>query len=179
MSIEGLLSLLAVLALLLVATAYYAWQLRKTLLSLKAALHRAEAAGQDLAGEGLVGHGRHVGVEGEQVETVDAERGQGPAHLAGTHQAEGGGGGLEPAAWMRIEADHGERGLQRTGGAGGLGDDGLVAPMHAVEGADGHRGALQLRRQVAPVADDLDHGRRLSGRRACGGAGRGRRRCRP
>lgn len=49
MSIEGLLSLLAMLALLLVATAYYAWQLRKTLLSLKAALHRAEAAGQEQA----------------------------------------------------------------------------------------------------------------------------------
>lgn len=49
MSIEGLLSLLAVLALLLAATAYYAWQLRKTLRSLTDALHRAEAAGQEQA----------------------------------------------------------------------------------------------------------------------------------
>lgn len=49
MSIEGLLSLLAVLALLLAATAYYAWQLRRTLIDLTAALHRAEAAGQEQA----------------------------------------------------------------------------------------------------------------------------------
>lgn len=47
MSTEGLLSLLAILALLLLAVSYYAWQLRRSLRSLEDALHRAEAAGRE------------------------------------------------------------------------------------------------------------------------------------
>ena len=49
MSTEGLLSLLLILTALLLAVGYYAWQLRRTLRSLEAALHRAEAAGREQA----------------------------------------------------------------------------------------------------------------------------------
>lgn len=49
MSIEGLLALLVLLALLLAGIGWYAWQLRRSLRQLEDALHRAEAAGREQA----------------------------------------------------------------------------------------------------------------------------------
>ena len=57
---------------------------------------------------------------------------------------------------MRVEADHGGGDAERAGLFDGLADDGLMAKMHAVEGAHGGRGAAQVGGQVAPAADDLD-----------------------
>ncbi len=72
---------------------------------------------EDLPRESLVGHGRHLGVEGQEVEALDAQRLQRAGHLARRHQAEGSGVGLEPAARMGVEADDGERRIQRSAAA--------------------------------------------------------------
>ncbi|MNE04713.1 hypothetical protein D3C80_972540 [compost metagenome] len=117
----------------------------------------AQTFRQDAAGEILVAHPRHLGVEGDQIQTVDAQRGQGAGHLVRRHQAKRRGLGLEQAARMRVEADDGQGRAQTLGGGAGRGDDRLMAPMHPVKGADGHRRPALRGRQVAPAADDLNH----------------------
>ena len=116
-------------------------------------------AGEHVDGKGLVRHGGHGGVEGQEVEAAYPQRLQRTGHLAGRHQAEGGGVRLEPAARMRVEADDGEGGAEAIRGLAGGCDHGLMAPMDAIEGAERGGGAPLRGGQVAPVADDVDgHG---------------------
>ena len=136
----------------------------------------AQAVAQDLASESLVGQGGHGGVEGQEIEAVDAHRGQGAGHLAGGHQAEGGGVRLEPAARMGVETDHGQGHGEAAGRSAGLGDHRLMAAMDAVEGPDGDGRAVQPVGQVAPVGDDLDQ---VSLSRGADGGERGPGRRRP
>ena len=73
--------------------------------------------------------------------------------LGGQGQAEWRVVGAEHLARMRLEGQHRERGLRprRVGRA----DQGGVAAVHPVEIAERHGGAARLRRQVAPVAEDV------------------------
>ena len=112
----------------------------------------AQSARQNLFGEVGVAHAGHLAVKRQQVEKIDPQGRQGSGHLVGRHQAKGRGFGLEPAARVRIEADHAQRGAQPFGGGLCARNHRLVAPMDAVEGADRDRRALQGVRQVAPVA---------------------------
>ena len=130
----------------------------------------AEAVHQDLFDEGFVGHGGHGGVKGKEMKSVDAERGHGACHLGRRHQTEGRGLGLEPPAGVGIETDDGQWNAEAVGGGAGLGDDRLMAAMHAVKGTDGDGGTAQPVGQVAPVGDDHDP---VSLSRGAGGGGRG------
>ena len=88
---------------------------------------RAQPLRQHVAGEVLVAHGRELGVEGDAVQAVDAQRIQHLRLLVQRGEAEVGLVGAEPAAGVRLEGDDAERRPQPAGGAGGLGDHLAVA----------------------------------------------------
>jgi hypothetical protein len=127
----------------------------------------AQALVQHLLGEIAIGEIGHLGVEGQDVEQVDAEIGQGLGLLLGVHQPERLGVGLEDPARVRLETDDAQRRLGGLSGAGGRRDHPLVAAMHAVEIAERHGRAAIRRRQILPAGDDT-HGLRRP-RRSCAG----------
>ena len=117
----------------------------------------AQALVQHALGELAVGQVLHLGVERQDVEQVDAQGFERAGLLAGGHQAEGRGVGLEDAAGVRLEADHPQRRAGLLGGAGGERDHRLVPAMDAVEIAERDRGAAVGLGQALPAVDDT-HG---------------------
>ena len=60
---------------------------------------------------------------------------------------------------VAVEREHDRPGALALGEAPDVGDDGLVAEVHAVVGADRDHGALAGPRRLIEIGDDL-HGRR-------------------
>ena len=89
---------------------------------------------------------RHVAVEGQREQRVHAQIGQQPRLGAQRRQAEGIGRRTEKFLRMRLEASTASGAPARFGLACGLGDQGAMAAMHAIEIADRHHRAFQRRR---------------------------------
>ena len=116
---------------------------------------RGQGPGQHIAGEGLVGHGGQLGVEGDAVEAVDAQVVQHPRLLVQGGEAEVGLVGPEPAAGVRLEGEHGQGRVQGARRAGGQGDDLPVAAVHPVEGAERQRRTAVAGFERPPAVDHL------------------------
>ena len=108
-------------------------------------------------GEPLITHGGHLGLEGQDIEKVNAHVGQGSGLLADGHEPEGLRIGLEPAARMGLKTDHAKGLARRARRLCGQRDDALMATVHAVEIAQRDGCALYGCCNAAPVCHQL-HG---------------------
>jgi hypothetical protein len=113
----------------------------------------AQTLAQHRAGEVLVGLGGEFGVEGQAIEPVHAQVGDGPGLLVRVGDPEGLGLRIEEAAGMGFEGHHAQGRAEPTRRRRSAGDHRPMAAMHPVEGAQGDRGALGVGAQVAPVMD--------------------------
>src|SRR5690606_21487305 len=125
----------------------------------------AEASHQHVADEVLGLHACQRGVEAELVEPLDPEPFQDARLLGRGGQAEGRRFRLKMAAGVRLERDDAEGRLARGTCLARVADQYLMAQMHAVEIADGSRGAAVVGGEVA-VAVDQSHGPPFSPSRA-------------
>ena len=115
----------------------------------------AEAAGEDVPGEGLGAEAGEGGVEGKLVEPLDPELLQPVGARLGRHQAEGRRGGREEGARVRLEGDDAEGRAEPRGGGVGEREHRLVAEVHAVEVAHRDRGAAVVGAEPAIVVGAL------------------------
>ena len=115
----------------------------------------AQTADQNVAHEVVVGELGHLQAEGQQIQAVNAHAVEGARQLVRVHQPEGRFARPEMHARMRLEADDAERNAQPLGRLGRVGDDDLVALVHAIETAQRQGRALVGLGQAAPVVNNL------------------------
>ncbi len=116
----------------------------------------ADASVEDIVEEGFGGEEGELAVEGDLVEGLDAQCGQGVGALGGEGEAEGRIFGAEEFAGVGLEGEDGEAGAG-PGGVGGAEKVGMAA-VDAVEIAEGDGGAAEGFGEVLPRADNVQSG---------------------